>query len=85
MNSTEDGVLAWEDPPPQRRRSRKHALQAFVAELRTRPGEWGVYRRDCLGNLAAQHYQHRDIEWQTVGNGDGTKTIYGRCIPEEPT
>jgi len=57
-------AVVWQDPPPPKRGHGTRGAQAeFVAQLKTRPGEWAVYPRLVTSAQGAQTRQrYRGVE-----------------------
>jgi hypothetical protein len=88
------GVIRWEDPPPPnwsapRTRPRPWAL--IAAQLKARPGEWGVI--DEGGQPTMQSRIRRGESWfaprgafeAAVRDVNGVVTLWARYVGEPPT
>ncbi len=77
--------IEWETPPPSKRGRRSPVLEAFRAELRNRPGEWGVLRDRGTSSAQAMTKHHRGFEAVTriraVG-GEKVYDLYARYVGE---
>lgn len=83
MSVTHTDEFEWEIPEPTTNNNagpRRRSMR-FVAQLRTRPGEWAVYTRDWKSSgVTNMGTHHPGTEWTTRGNGNGTWTVYARWV-----
>lgn len=72
--------IEWGAPPPDGRQRRGEA-QAFVAELRRRPGEWAKYPIPVSRQMGQTNRKmHPGTEWTARARPDGKCDLYGRWV-----
>lgn len=80
--------IEWIDAPPRReRRSGRGHVQAFVRELKARPGEWAIYPHPVKGasQSAASGNNNRRFpgtEWTSRNVGKPDFALYARWVGE---
>lgn len=90
------GVLRWENPPGRHGNSRADKWAEYrpaAADLRARPGDWGVVAEGKTpGSASSIAYRIRQglgpftpggsFEARTIGPASGPSTVYARYIGE---
>lgn len=85
------GVLRWENPPAARRQGRRPttAWHEVAAELRTRPGEWGVIYEGAGGHALVGRVEAGKQGFTPAGGYEVTtrgagisRVVYARFVGE---
>jgi hypothetical protein len=75
-------AIEWEQPPD--REGGKGKAKKFVAALRSRPGEWAVYRRGLTPGQASNSADYLKkaygVETASRSSSGGTSTVYARYV-----
>jgi hypothetical protein len=84
------GVLRWEDPPSRtRRQPANEDWYLIAAQLRGKPGEWGVVTETATTAVPVQIRQGSMLAFRPAGSFEskgfrvnGIYTVYARYIGE---
>lgn len=79
------GIIRWENPPASRSGQARARKEAVERDLRSRPGEWGVYSENQKNPSVSmfRNWNIPGLECVTRSNGDGTARVFLRVLPLE--
>ena len=77
--------IEWAEPPAiEYRRPALGRTQRFVAVIKTRPGEWAVYKRTPYRVAVSQYVKgYPGTQWSTRQTGPGEYTTYARWVGDQ--
>lgn len=77
------GEVEWGDPPLGKGPGARGRWDDTVAQLRTRPGQWGKLKEGPTASIASATTRFKalfpDCEFVSRATGDGRSAIWGRC------